>query len=266
MMECYKAYEDYRWMMEFVEQLFTEIATELHGEPRTEFDGELIRFEPPFRRVPIFEAIEEATGHDLYGRDRDEVFAVAEDLKLDVDDTMGKGKLIDEIFGELVEPDLIQPTFVIDYPVELSPLAKKHREKEGLVERFELIVGGKEICNAFTELNDPYDQRERFEEQARLRAHGDEEATPIDEDYLRALEYGMPPTAGLGVGIDRLVMLMTGQESIRDVILFPLMRPKGYKVVAEDGETATFQKEEEAERHRAELEQEGRSAVIERMK
>ena len=199
----------------------------LHGEPEVQAGETTISFARPFKRIPLFEAIAERTGHDLYQKDRDEVAAAAKSLGIEVDETMGTGKLIDEIFGEHVEPHLIQPTFITDYPVELSPLAKRHRDKPGLTERFELICNGKEICNAFSELNDPLDQRARFEEQARLAQAGDDEAVrQIDEDYLRALEYGMPPTAGLGVGIDRLAMLMTGQDSIRDVILFPLLRPE----------------------------------------
>jgi lysyl-tRNA synthetase class 2 len=226
MMELYVAYKDYRWMMELVEELIERIATTLHGTPEIEHEGDTISFARPWDRVTFLGAIEEETGHDLHGASRDELMDVAKALDLDVDNSLGAGKLYDKIFSETVEPTLVQPTFVMDYPIELSPLAKKHREKEGLVERFEVIVAGREICNAFSELNDPEDQRARFEEQARLRAEGDEEATPIDEDYLRAMEYGMPPAAGLGVGIDRLTMLMTGQDSIRDVILFPLLRPE----------------------------------------
>ena len=229
MMELYVAYKDYRWMMDTTEALVAAIAEALHGSADVEHPevDELISFAAPFDRVPFFDAIEAATGFDLYQTDRDAVYQIAEDeLGLEVDGAMGLGKLLDEIFGETVEPTLIQPTFVVDYPVELSPLAKKHRDKEGLVERFELIVAGREIANAFSELNDPEDQRERFEAQVALRAAGDDEANPIDEDFLRALEYGMPPAAGLGIGIDRLTMLMTGQTSIRDVILFPLLRPE----------------------------------------
>ena len=226
MMELYVAYKDYEWMMELVEALVEQIATALHGTTDVELDGDTISFARPWKRVTFLGAIEEQTGYDLHGATRDELMDAARALDLDVDDDLGAGKLYDKIFSETVEPTLVQPTFVMDYPIELSPLAKKHREKDGLVERFEVIVAGREICNAFSELNDPEDQRARFEEQARLRAEGDEEATPIDEDYLRAMEYGMPPAAGLGVGIDRLTMLMTGQESIRDVILFPLLRPE----------------------------------------
>lgn len=227
MLELYAAYKDYNWMMDLMEEMTEKVALALHGSTEVEYQGHTISFKRPWRRIPIFDAIREHTGQDLYGKSRDEIAAVAEGLGLEIDDTMGSGKIIDEVFGEFVEPKLIQPTFITDYPVELSPLAKKHREKPGLVERFEAICSGKEICNAFSELNDPIDQRERFEDQARLRAEGDDEAMQIDEDYIRALEYGMPPTAGLGVGIDRLTMIMTGQESIRDVILFPLMRPEG---------------------------------------
>jgi lysyl-tRNA synthetase class 2 len=237
MLELYVAYKDYRWMMDLTEAMIEHVATTLHGTPEVQVGDATISFARPWPRIPLFEAIADATGRDLYGKRRDELAAAAEDLGLEIDETMGSGKLIDEIFGAFVEPDLIQPTFITDYPVELSPLAKRHREKEGLVERFEVICNGKEICNAFSELNDPLDQRQRFEEQARLAAAGDEEATrEIDEDYLRALEYGMPPTAGLGVGIDRLAMLMTDQASIRDVILFPLLRPESDGDGAENGE------------------------------
>lgn len=226
MMELYVAYKDYAWMMDLVEEMVEYIATVLHGKPEVQVGDHTISFARPWKRVPMFDIIEERTGHNLFGKSRDELAAVATDLGLEIDASMGVGKLIDEIFGEFVEPHLIQPTFITDYPIELSPLAKKHRSKAGLVERFEAICNGKEICNAFSELNDPEDQRARFEAQASLRAAGDDEAMQVDEDYLRALEYGMPPTAGLGVGVDRLAMLMTGQESIRDVILFPLLRPE----------------------------------------
>jgi lysyl-tRNA synthetase class 2 len=229
MMECYVAYRDYAWMMDLTEELISEIAADLHGSSEggaeVQFEGENISLERPWRRVPFFEAIREHAGMDLYGKGREAVFAAAKEPGLDVNEAMQKGKLLDEVFSELVEPHLTEPTFVTDYPVELSPLAKKHREKEGLVERFELIVAGREVCNAFSELNDPDEQRARFEAQARYAAEDGEDA-PLDEDYLRALEYGMPPAAGLGIGIDRLTMLMTGQESIRDVVLFPLLRPE----------------------------------------
>ncbi|ARA93553.1 lysine--tRNA ligase [Rhodothermaceae bacterium RA] len=227
MMELYVAYKDYVWMMDLVEEMIEAIAVALHGSPEVPVGEHTISFARPWKRIPLFDAIEERTGRQLYGKRRDELAAIARELGLEVDDAMGAGKIIDEVFGEFVEPHLIQPTFITDYPVELSPLAKRHRSKEGLVERFEVICNGKEICNAFSELNDPDDQRARFEEQVRLALAGDEEAArEIDEDYLRALEYGMPPTAGLGVGIDRLTMIMTNQPSIRDVILFPLLRPE----------------------------------------
>ncbi|GAB5519565.1 MAG: lysine--tRNA ligase [Rhodothermales bacterium] len=227
MLEFYVAYKDYMWMMDFTETLIEAVAVALHGTPEVEVGEHTISFAGPWPRLPFFEAIEEKTGHDLFGKSRDEIATLAKELGLDTDKTMGVGKLLDEIFGEFVEPHLIQPTFITDYPVELSPLAKKHRSKPGLVERFEVICNRKEICNAFTELNDPADQRERFEDQLRLAEGGDQEAMrTLDEDYLRALEYGMPPTAGIGIGIDRLTMIMTNQDSIRDVILFPLLRPE----------------------------------------
>ncbi|NNE69007.1 MAG: lysine--tRNA ligase [Rhodothermales bacterium] len=226
MMELYVAYREYGWMMDLVEEMVEHVATLLHGKPEVQYGEHTISFKRPWKRVPIFEAIRKRTGHDLYGLPREDLARIGKDLGLEIDSSMGSGKIIDEIFGEFVEPNLIQPTFITDYPVELSPLAKRHRSTPGLVERFEAIVGGKEICNAFSELNDPDDQRSRFEAQDRLHAAGDDEAMAIDEDYLRALEYGMPPTAGLGVGIDRLTMLMTNSASIRDVILFPLLRPE----------------------------------------
>jgi lysyl-tRNA synthetase class 2 len=232
MMECYVAYKDYRWMMDLTEELLHTVTNALHDTPVVEFEGNEIDLGGDWDRVPFFDAIEDATGFDLYQEDAERVYDVAaNELGLDeVAPDMDLGPLLDEIFSETVEPTLIQPTFVTDYPVELSPLAKKHREKEGLVERFELVVAGREIANAFSELNDPQDQRERFEAQARQRAaEVDADVDPedlIDEDYLRALEYGMPPAAGLGIGIDRLTMILTGQESIRDVILFPLLRPE----------------------------------------
>jgi len=230
MMECYVAYKDYRWMMDLTESLLQAVTTALHDTPEVSFEGDEIDLSGSWPRIPFFDAIEDATGFDLYLEDADRVYDVAaNELALDeVDPAMDLGALLDEIFSETVEPELIQPTFVTEYPIELSPLAKKHREKEGLVERFELVVAGREIANAFSELNDPQDQRERFETQARQRAE-EEDVDPtdlIDEDYLRALEYGMPPAAGLGIGVDRLTMLLTGQESIRDVILFPLLRPE----------------------------------------
>lgn len=224
MMELYVAYKDYVWMMELVEEMVEHVAIALHGSAELKVGDNVISFARPWRRIPMFTAIKEATGFELYGKSRDEIAAIATELGVEIDESFGSGKLIDEIFGERVEPNLIQPTFITDYPIELSPLAKKHRSKEGLVERFEAICNGAELCNAFSELNDPDDQRERFEDQARLRDAGDDEAMQIDSDYLRALEYGMPPTAGLGIGIDRLAMLMTNQRSIRDVIFFPQLR------------------------------------------
>ena len=234
MFELYVAYKDYSWMMDLVEALIEHIALTLHGSTEVPVGDHVISFKRPWKRIPMLEAIQEKTGHDLYGKDRDELAAIGAELGLEIDKTMGAGKIIDEIFGEFVERHIIQPTFITDYPVELSPLAKRHRDKPGLVERFEAIVNRKELCNAFSELNDPADQRARFEEQAQLLAAGDDEAMTLDEDYLRALEYGMPPTAGLGVGIDRLAMLMTGQNSIRDVILFPLLRPEQSDAEDED--------------------------------
>jgi len=224
--ELYVAYKDYNWMMDFMEEMIEKVALELHGSTKVKVGEHDIDFKRPWPRIPMYEAIEKETGHDLSGKSEDEIRAVAKELHIDVDESMGKGKLIDEIFGETVEPKLIQPTFITDYPIEMSPLAKKHRSKEGLVERFEAVCNGKEIANAFSELNDPVDQRERFEEQARLRAGGDDEAMTVDEDFLRAIEYGMPPTAGIGIGIDRLSMIMTNSDSIRDVLFFPQMKPE----------------------------------------
>ncbi len=225
MLELYVAFKDYLWMMELVEELIESTAIALHGQNSVPCNSETISFERPWPRISFFEAIAQHTGHDLYQKDIDIVRDAAQSLNIEMMPSMGQGKLLDEVFSSCVEPHLIQPTFITDYPIELSPLAKRHRSREGLVERFEMFAGGKELCNAFSELNDPDDQRQRFEEQLRLRRDGDQEAMEMDHDYLRALEYGMPPTAGLGVGIDRLAMLMTNQSSIRDVILFPLMRP-----------------------------------------
>ena len=231
-MELYVQYKDYNWMMSFTEQLLEKICIAVNGKPETEIDGQIISFKAPYRRLPILEAIKEKTGHDLEGKSEDEIRAVCKELNLEIDDTMGKGKLIDEIFGEFCEGTFIQPTFIIDYPVEMSPLTKMHRSKPGLTERFELMVNGKEVANAYSELNDPIDQEERFKEQMRLADKGDDEAMIIDQDFLRALQYGMPPTSGIGIGIDRLVMLMTGNSYIQDVLLFPQMRPE--KVPARD--------------------------------
>ena len=226
MMELYVAYRDYRWMMDMVEELVSHVVVTVNGSPTVTANGKSIELKRPFKRISMYDSIKEYTGRDLRGKTENELRKIAKDLHVELEPSAGKGAIIDEIFGERVEPNLIQPTFITDYPVEMSPLAKKHRSEEGLVERFELIVNGQEICNAFSELNDPLDQRARFEEQVNLRARGDEEAQVMDEDYLRALEYGMPPTAGLGVGIDRLTMLLTGNDSIRDVIFFPQMKPE----------------------------------------
>jgi lysyl-tRNA synthetase class 2 len=226
MMELYVAYEDYRWMMELVEEMVHEVARTATGSPVVPYGGNEIDFTPPWRRLTMFDAIREYTGKEIRGKNEQELRTIAKEIGVDVAPAMGVGAIIDEIFGAKVEHALIQPTFITDYPVEMSPLAKRHRSEPGLVERFEVIVNGKELCNAFTELNDPLDQRARFEEQMGLRARGDEEAQVLDEDYLRALEYGMPPTTGLGIGIDRLTMLLTDQDSIRDVIFFPQMKPE----------------------------------------
>ncbi len=224
--ELYVAYKDYEWMMNLVEEMVEKIALNLHGKTEVVVGDHTINFKRPWKRFTMFEAIEHFTKIDISQMDEKALREVCKKLNVEVDDSMGKGKLIDEIFGEKCEPHLIQPTFITDYPVEMSPLAKKHRSKEGLVERFEAICNGKEICNAFSELNDPVDQRKRFEEQVELGKRGDDEAMTLDEDFLRALEYGMPPTAGLGIGIDRLTMIMTNQPSIQDVLFFPQMRPE----------------------------------------
>ncbi len=231
-MELYVQYKDYNWMMSFTERLLETICVAVNGKPETEIDGQVISFKAPYRRLPILEAIKEKTGYDLEGKTEEEIREVCKQLNLEIDETMGKGKLIDEIFGEFCEGTFIQPTFIIDYPVEMSPLTKMHRSKPGLTERFELMVNGKELANAYSELNDPIDQEERFKEQMRLADKGDDEAMVIDQDFLRALQYGMPPTSGIGIGIDRLVMLMTGNSYIQDVLLFPQMRPE--KVPARD--------------------------------
>jgi lysyl-tRNA synthetase class 2 len=224
--ELYVAYKDYEWMMDLVEEMIEKVALDLHGTTEVQVGEHTINFQRPWKRYTMFEAIEHFTKIDISEMDEDELKTTARELNVPVDDTMGKGKLIDEIFGEKCEPNLIQPTYITDYPVEMSPLAKKHRTKEGLAERFEAIVNGKEICNAFSELNDPIDQRARFEDQLELGKRGDEEAMTLDEDFLRAIEYGMPPTAGLGVGIDRLAMIMTNSHSIQDVLFFPQMKPE----------------------------------------
>ena len=222
--ELYVAYKDYIWMMELVEEMIEKVALDLFGKTGVQVGKHMIDFKRPWKRLTMYDAIKEFTGVDISGMDEAALLETAKKLEVEVDRSMGKGKLIDEIFSEKVEGNLIQPTYIIDYPIEMSPLAKKHRSKPGLVERFEAICNGKELANAFSELNDPIDQRERFEEQVRLGMRGDEEAMTMDEDFLRALEYGMPPTAGLGIGIDRLVMFMTNSPSIQDVIFFPQMR------------------------------------------
>ena len=225
-MELYVQYKDYNWMMSFTENLLETICTEVNGKPECMIDGNLVSFKAPYRRLPILEAIKEETGYDLEGKSEEEIREIANKLGIETDETMGKGKLIDEIFGETCEGKFIQPTFITDYPVALSRLTKKHRSKPGLTERFELMVNGKELANAYSELNDPIDQEERFIEQMRLADKGDDEAMIIDQDFLRALQYGMPPTSGIGIGIDRLVMLMTGKTYIQEVLFFPQMRPE----------------------------------------
>ena len=227
-MELYVQYKDYNWMMSFTEQLLETICVAVNGKPEVQMGDKTISFKAPFRRLPILDAIKEKTGYDLYGKSEDEIRHIAVDeLKMEgIDASFGKGKLIDEIFGEYCEGTYIQPTFIIDYPVEMSPLTKMHRSKPGLTERFELMVNGKELANAYSELNDPIDQEERFKEQMRLADKGDDEAMIIDQDFLRSLQYGMPPTSGIGIGIDRLVMLMTGKEYIQEVMLFPQMKPE----------------------------------------
>ena len=227
-MELYVPYKDYNWMMSFTEQLLETICTAVNGKPEVEYDGKIISYKAPFRRLPILEAIKEKTGYDLEGLNEDEIRDIAVNkLKMEgIDESFGKGKLIDEIFGEYAEGTFIQPTFIIDYPVEMSPLTKMHRSKPGLTERFELMVNGKELANAYSELNDPIDQEQRFVDQMKLADKGDDEAMIIDHDFLRALQYGMPPTSGIGIGIDRLVMLMTGKENIQEIMLFPQLKPE----------------------------------------
>lgn len=226
MLEVYVAYRDYIWMMQMVEEIVSKVAFAVNGSMKATVGGQAIDFSPPWKRITMFDAIKQHTGKDLRGMSEPDLRKVAKELHVDVPAGEGIGAIIDEIFSEKVEPHLVQPTFITDYPVEMSPLAKRHRSEPGLVERFEAIVNGQEICNAFSELNDPLDQRARFEEQMRARARGQAEIQPLDEDFLRALEYGMPPTAGLGIGIDRLTMLLTGQDSIRDVLFFPQMKPE----------------------------------------
>jgi lysyl-tRNA synthetase class 2 len=233
-MELYVAYKDYEWMMNLVEEMVEKIAIDTNGTTELKVGENLINFQRPWKRYTMYEAIQHFTGIDVSEMDEAQMAETAKKLGVEINPTMGRGKLIDEIFGETCEPKLIQPTFITDYPVEMSPLAKKHRSKAGLVERFEAICNGKEICNSFSELNDPIDQRKRFESQLELGKRGDEEAMVLDEDFLRAIEYGMPPTAGLGIGIDRLAMVMTNSNSIQDVLLFPQMRPEKKAVVLSD--------------------------------
>lgn len=227
MMELYVAYKDYQWMMDFVEAMVEHVAIETTGSTDVQVGENMISFKRPWKRYTMYESIKEFTGIDISEMDEEALRNTCKELHVPIDNTMARGKLIDEIFGEKVEPLLIQPTFITDYPIEMSPLAKKHRSKEGLVERFEAICNAKELCNAFSELNDPIDQRERFEAQLELAKRGDEEAMTLDEDFLRALEYGMPPTCGIGIGIDRLAMIMTNSNSIQDVLFFPQMKNLG---------------------------------------
>jgi lysyl-tRNA synthetase class 2 len=231
-MEIYVAYKDYHWMMKFVENMLEKVATAVNGTTDATIGENTVSFKAPYARVPILEAIKEHTGLDLSGKTEDEVREAAKSIGLEVDETMGKGKLIDEIFGEKCEKHYIQPTYITDYPIEMSPLCKKHRDNPELTERFELMVNGKEVANAYSELNDPIDQLERFEDQLKLSEKGDDEAMFIDHDFIRALEYGMPPTSGLGIGIDRLTMMLTNQESIQEVLFFPQMRPEKFDTVA----------------------------------
>ncbi|MCL4546951.1 MAG: lysine--tRNA ligase [Bacteroidetes bacterium] len=226
MLELYVAYKDYVWMMEFVENMVAKLAQNVFGKTEFEIEGNKINFNPPWQRISMVDELKNKVGIDVLAASNNELIKILKSKNVDLEGVESKGKLIDLLFEATIQPNLIQPTFVVDYPIELSPLAKKHRSREGLVERFEGFVLGREICNAFSELNDPIDQRNRFEAQVKMREEGDDEAQPIDEDFIRAMEYGMPPTAGLGIGIDRLVMLFTNQSSIRDVLLFPQMRPQ----------------------------------------
>jgi len=225
-MEIYVAYKDYTWMMDFTEEMIEKVALDLHGKTEVRLGDQEIDFKRPFKRITMLDAIKENTGFDISGMDEASLKNVAESLSVELDETMGKGKIIDAIFGEKAEPQMIQPTFVTDYPVEMSPLCKKHRDNPDLTERFELMVNGKELCNAYTELNDPIDQLARFQDQLKLSEKGDDEAMFIDMDFVRSLEYGMPPTSGMGMGMDRLVMLMTNQTSIQEVLFFPQMKPE----------------------------------------
>ena len=225
-MEIYVAYKDYNWMMDFTEKMIEKVCLDVNGTTEVKVGENLINFKTPYKRVTMLDSIKEFTGHDLTGKNEEEIREICKTLNMEIDDTMGKGKLIDEIFGEFCEGNYIQPTFITDYPIEMSPLTKRHRSNPDLTERFELMVNGKELCNAYSELNDPIDQLERFQDQLRLSEKGDDEAMFIDMDFVRSLEYGMPPTSGMGIGMDRLVMLMTGQTTIQEVLFFPQMRPE----------------------------------------
>jgi lysyl-tRNA synthetase class 2 len=235
-MEIYVAYKDYHWMMDFTERMLEKVATDINGSSKAQFGNQWVDFKAPFARVPMLEAIKTHTGYDLNDKNEEEIREICIKLGINADPSMGKGKMIDEIFGERCEHFYIQPTFITDYPVEMSPLCKKHRDNSELTERFELFVNGKELANAYTELNDPIDQKARFEEQLRLSEKGDDEAMFIDHDFIRALEFGMPPTSGMGIGIDRLVMFLTNNDSIQEVLLFPQMRPEKRRVVSTDAD------------------------------
>jgi lysine--tRNA ligase len=240
-MEIYVAYKDYHWMMNFTERLLEYCAMAVNGTTKATFGAHTVDFKAPYPRVTMTDAIKQFTGFDITGKTEEELRAFAHSIGIAVDETMGKGKLIDEIFGEKCEGNFIQPTFITDYPKEMSPLTKEHRDNPALTERFELMVCGKEIANAYSELNDPIDQRERFEEQLRLSEKGDDEAMFIDQDFLRALEYGMPPTSGLGIGMDRLIMFLTNNESIQEVLFFPQMRPEKKAVELSEDEKVVFE-------------------------
>ena len=247
-MEIYVAYKDYNWMMEFTEKMVEKICLDVNGTTELKVGDNIISFKTPFKRVTMLDAIKEHTGYDLMGKTEEQIRRIAQKLNIEVNDTMGKGKLIDEIFGEKCEGSYIQPTFITDYPIEMSPLSKRHRSNPELTERFELMVNGKELANAYSELNDPIDQLERFQEQLRLSEKGDDEAMFIDMDFVRALEYGMPPTSGMGIGMDRLVMLMTGQAAIQEVLLFPQMKPEKKPIELAEEEKTVFELLRKAEK------------------
>ena len=247
-MEIYVAYKDYNWMMEFTEKMVEKICLDVNGTTELKVGDNIISFKTPFKRVTMLDAIKEHTGYDLTGKTEEQIREIAQKLNIEVNDTMGKGKLIDEIFGEKCEGSYIQPTFITDYPIEMSPLSKRHRSNPELTERFELMVNGKELANAYSELNDPIDQLERFQEQLRLSEKGDDEAMFIDMDFVRALEYGMPPTSGMGIGMDRLVMLMTGQAAIQEVLLFPQMKPEKKPIELTEEEKTVFELLRKAEK------------------